>query len=244
MQLGPNLRAARTRRGLTLAGLAAASGLSKGFVSQVENDKTSPSLDTLERLAEALDLTVVDLLRGTADPPAPPYVRRGALLTEVGAPARRGGLPPGRLLVAGLGQPATPVVQEISPPGALLRSFVVDLPPGTALGTPDHRHGGEESLVVLRGAPDAEQAGGTTRLGDGDALTWAPGQPHRLLNRSPEPVRLLVTLVAPATLGAAGIVGGPVRGPRRPAAAPVGSRPLRLVEMRAARGADRHAAGT
>ena len=86
MQLGPALRLERRKRGLTLAELAAASGLSKGFVSQIENDKTSPSLDTLERLAGALDLRVVDLLarprgprarapcrpRGPLSPPAPP----------------------------------------------------------------------------------------------------------------------------------------------------------------------------
>src|SRR5436190_14713831 len=98
MQLGPQLRSARRRRGMSLAGLAAASGLSKGFVSQVENDKTSPSLDTLVRLAAALDLTVVDLLRGAAAPAPPPYHVPGALEAAATAAPRRGVRAGGRLL--------------------------------------------------------------------------------------------------------------------------------------------------
>ncbi|HMA36194.1 MAG TPA: helix-turn-helix domain-containing protein [Chloroflexia bacterium] len=230
MELGPHLRAARTRRGLTIAELAAAAGLSKGFVSQVENDKTSPSLDTLERLAAALDLAVVDLLRGIGEPPPAPYVVPGALLGEEAVPARR--RPAGGRLILAAPAPALPAVREISAPGALVRSFVVQLPPGTALGAPGHHHDGEESLVVLRGVVEAEQAGTRTRLAAGDALTWTAGQPHRLLNRSPEAARLLITLLAPATLGPAGVVGSPTPRPTPPLPE---ARPLRLIQMRAAR---------
>ena len=74
--------------GLTLAELASASGLSKGFVSQIENDKTSPSLDTLERLAGALDLRVVDLLREATDP-APDAPCRAPCARAGGAGATR-----------------------------------------------------------------------------------------------------------------------------------------------------------
>jgi len=232
MQLGLQLRAARTGRGLTMAELAAASGLSKGFVSQVENDRTSPSLDTLERLAVALGLTVVDLLRGAGAAPTGPYVVPGALQPAT-APQRRLGLVGReRLLPAGPVQAGVPVVREISPPGAALRSFVVDLPPGTALGDSDHRHEGSESLVVLVGYVTAEQDGSPTPLAAGDALTWTAGARHRLLNRHPDPARLLITLTAPATLGAGGLVGPPAA---RRVAAPPPVRPLRLVAMRAAR---------
>src|SRR4051794_37026770 len=127
MQLGPSLRAARTRRGLTLAELAAASGLSKGFVSQVENDKTSPSLDTLERLAAALDLAVVDLLRDASEPPPAPYIVRAALDPADEASDTRPPPVRGRLLPAAPPPPVAPTVREISPPGSLLRSFVIEL---------------------------------------------------------------------------------------------------------------------
>ncbi|HUS15403.1 MAG TPA: helix-turn-helix domain-containing protein [Chloroflexia bacterium] len=235
MQLGPNLRAARLRRGMTLADLAAAGGLSKGFVSQVENDKTSPSLDTLERLAAALDVAVVDLLRGAGEPPPSPHHVPGALLAALSAAVRR--QPQDRAgLVSGVTMPSlVPTVREISPPGAVLRSFVVALPPGTTLGEPGHQHGGEETLVVVHGALLAEQAGALEPLRTGDALTWTPGQPHRLLNRSPEPARVLVTLMAPASLGALGVVGSPAARAETQPAQPGQGRALRLVQMRAAR---------
>jgi transcriptional regulator with XRE-family HTH domain len=54
MQLGRKIRDLRLRRGLTVQQLAEATGLSKGFISQVENSRTSPSLATLQDLARAL----------------------------------------------------------------------------------------------------------------------------------------------------------------------------------------------
>jgi transcriptional regulator with XRE-family HTH domain len=42
MQLGKKIRELRFRRGLTVQQLAELSGLSKGFISQVENERTSP----------------------------------------------------------------------------------------------------------------------------------------------------------------------------------------------------------
>src|SRR5262245_5523996 len=54
MSLGNKIRALRRRRGLTVQGLATACGLSKGFISQVENGRTSPSLGTLADLARTL----------------------------------------------------------------------------------------------------------------------------------------------------------------------------------------------
>jgi transcriptional regulator with XRE-family HTH domain len=52
--LGAALRKRRKALGLTLAGVAGASGVSLGYVSQVERGANSPSLETLGRLAAAL----------------------------------------------------------------------------------------------------------------------------------------------------------------------------------------------
>ena len=62
MQLGKRIRDLRFRRGLTVQQLADASGLSKGFISQVENDRTSPSLATLRDLARALETSIAFLV--------------------------------------------------------------------------------------------------------------------------------------------------------------------------------------
>ncbi len=57
----PPLRAWRRHRGLTLDALAARVGVSKGYLSQIENGRKSGTLDLVRRLAAALDVTLDDL---------------------------------------------------------------------------------------------------------------------------------------------------------------------------------------
>lgn len=52
---------ARTEKHLTLAQLAAMTGISKSTLNNIENGKTSPTLDKLEVIAEALNLRITDL---------------------------------------------------------------------------------------------------------------------------------------------------------------------------------------
>ena len=54
MRIGDKLRRLRLQRGLTQAELADRCELSKSFISLLERDLTSPSLDTLSDLLEAL----------------------------------------------------------------------------------------------------------------------------------------------------------------------------------------------
>ena len=57
----PPLRAWRQHRRLTLDGLAARVGVSKGHLSRIENGWKSGTLDLVRRLATALDVTLDDL---------------------------------------------------------------------------------------------------------------------------------------------------------------------------------------
>lgn len=62
--LGLRLRREREKAGLSLARLAAATGISKTYLVRLETQEGNPSLEVLGRIAEALDLTVADLLGG------------------------------------------------------------------------------------------------------------------------------------------------------------------------------------
>ena len=61
MSLGSKLKAKREEKGYTLKQTAEISGLSIGFISQVENGQTEPSLSSLKKLAMALGLKLGDL---------------------------------------------------------------------------------------------------------------------------------------------------------------------------------------
>ena len=54
MDIGKSLKELRLRKDLTLEELASRSELTKGFLSQVERNLTSPSISTLEDILEAL----------------------------------------------------------------------------------------------------------------------------------------------------------------------------------------------
>ena len=63
MNIGEKLKELRLRNGLTLEELAARSELTKGFLSQVERDLTSPSISTLEDLLEALGTNLAEFFK-------------------------------------------------------------------------------------------------------------------------------------------------------------------------------------
>lgn len=62
LRIGRRLKALRTVKGLTLEDLASAVGVTKGYLSLVENGIRRPSLEVLDRLAGALDVDIKDLL--------------------------------------------------------------------------------------------------------------------------------------------------------------------------------------
>lgn len=63
-ELGGLLRTVRKQRGLTLVELAAAAGVSQPFLSKVERGQANPSLHSLYRIADALEVNVSALLPG------------------------------------------------------------------------------------------------------------------------------------------------------------------------------------
>jgi len=64
--LGADIRALRKARGLTLTELGESLGRSVGWLSQVERDKSEPSITDLRHLAKALDVSISSLFRSAA----------------------------------------------------------------------------------------------------------------------------------------------------------------------------------
>jgi transcriptional regulator with XRE-family HTH domain len=62
-RLSYNVERLRRARGLSRAALGRASGLSKGHISNVENERMNASLATLEALTVGFDCDVVDLFQ-------------------------------------------------------------------------------------------------------------------------------------------------------------------------------------
>jgi transcriptional regulator with XRE-family HTH domain len=70
MALGDRVRRRRAEKGITAAELARRAGISKGYLSDIENSESAPrpSADVLFRLASALGTNVADLLERPVQP--------------------------------------------------------------------------------------------------------------------------------------------------------------------------------
>jgi transcriptional regulator with XRE-family HTH domain len=75
------VREFRLQLGWTVGQLAAESGMSKGMLSKIENAQASPSLATLARLSEALQVPVTAFFRGLNEEQDVLYVKAGKGLT-------------------------------------------------------------------------------------------------------------------------------------------------------------------
>ena len=64
LQVAQAIRALRQRGGLSQRQLALRMNVPRTYVSKIENEKATPTLSSLERLARALEVTVPDLLMG------------------------------------------------------------------------------------------------------------------------------------------------------------------------------------
>lgn len=63
LDIGQKIKQLRIQKGLTLEELASRSELTKGFLSQMERDLTSPSIATLNDILEALGTTLAEFFK-------------------------------------------------------------------------------------------------------------------------------------------------------------------------------------
>lgn len=62
-RLGKNLKRIRTRKGTTQGDIVRTLGVSRSFISNIENGKTNPTLSTISKLAKALGVSTNELLK-------------------------------------------------------------------------------------------------------------------------------------------------------------------------------------
>ena len=168
--VGSRIRRRRTERGLTLAQIAVTTGLNIGYLSQIENDKASPSLETLAALAEALDVPIAWFL---LDESIGPRVVRAA-----DRPRRRM-----RQGEATMGQVDGGIARDLA-------IFEGELPPGYRTGF--HAHPGDEHHVVMSGRVRITQGEAVVEAGPGDYVLLDGTLPHDAETIGDEPARLFI----------------------------------------------------
>ncbi|WP_440074157.1 helix-turn-helix domain-containing protein [Streptosporangium sp. OZ121] len=189
--VGARMRQFRKERGLTLRGLATHSGLSIGFLSQVERGISSIGLTALNSVATALDRSVAEFFNDV--PPAEET-------EEERAPASQ--LPSHFTLT----RSATAATEYISGqqtyrmlsargPNLVLEPLLVHIAPGGKREN-SYGHAGEEFAFVLEGELLYEVDGVEHRLHPGDSVHLRSTVPHSMFNDT-DRVTTVVSVVTP-----------------------------------------------
>jgi DNA-binding transcriptional MerR regulator/mannose-6-phosphate isomerase-like protein (cupin superfamily) len=157
--IGVRLRQLRIRRGLSLAHVAKAVGISLGFLSALERSHMSASVSTLRKLARFYKTNIL----GFFDP-AEPNVR-------LVSPDKR------KVLEAGPG-----VRMELLAWGnTVMEPHLFRIAPQSGSGE-SYTHEGEEFLYILRGVLQISLEGEDYRLQPGDSFYFESATPHRWKN--------------------------------------------------------------
>jgi transcriptional regulator with XRE-family HTH domain len=180
MNLGKRIQDLRRRRGLTTGELAARVQVTSGFISQLEHGKTDPSLQTLQRVAAALQVPLSYLLLD--DESKPQVIRKGERnVIHVG----NGGL----------------CASILSPlPSRDLELVLLELPPGSVPWAKLAFHNGHECHLVVKGKVRAYYGDESYLLDEGDSIFWDGTAPHRLENVGDEEAQIVMALTPPAFL--------------------------------------------
>jgi transcriptional regulator with XRE-family HTH domain len=161
--IGGRLREERRRLGLTLQDVADRSGLSLGMISKIENAQTSPSLRTLARLSQAIEVPITTFFRGLEEERDASYVRAGEGIELIRQGTRHGHRY--ELLAAAKG-----AQRRVQP-------FLVNLTE-QAEAFPLFQHAGVEFLYALEGSLVYRYGRHTYRLDPGDSLMFDGRIPH------------------------------------------------------------------
>lgn len=170
-RIGAQLQAARLAQRRTLAEVAEASGLTKGFLSKLERDQTSASVASLLRLCEALGISVGALFHA-----APGEVVRH----DAYQPINFGGIGVAEFLLTPRGE-------------RRVQAILSDIAPGGGSGDEPYSLPSDvEFVFVLEGQLQVTLRDEDILLGPGDALTFPPRTEHTFRSARPDgPTRVL-----------------------------------------------------
>jgi transcriptional regulator with XRE-family HTH domain len=62
-RLGKNLKRIRIEKGVSQVAIAQSLSVSRGFISNIENGKTNPTLSTITNIAKALDVGIEEMFK-------------------------------------------------------------------------------------------------------------------------------------------------------------------------------------
>ncbi len=163
--IGREIKALRLQQGTTIAELSGLTGLSISMLSKIENGATSPSLTTLQSLADALSTPITSFFRRYEETRNAVHTKSGE-----GVETERAGTRAGHhyTLLGHLGANASGVVVE---------PYLITLTEESDR-FPTFQHDGIEMLYLLEGEVDYRHGDSIYSMKPGDTLFFDADAPH------------------------------------------------------------------
>ncbi|MBB4008790.1 helix-turn-helix domain-containing protein [Allorhizobium taibaishanense] len=165
MAIGHEVRIFRKKLGITVADLAAATGMSVGMLSKIENGNISASLSTLQSLSRALGVPITAFFKGYEEPRSASFVKAGE-----GVNLERRGTRAGHHYSL-LGH------IENNSSGVVVEPYLITLNTESDV-FPTFQHEGMEFLYMLEGEVVYRHGESLYRMQPGDSLFFDADAPH------------------------------------------------------------------
>jgi transcriptional regulator with XRE-family HTH domain len=183
--LGATIRELRQRHGLTIAQVCSQAGISRGMLSKIENAQTSTGLDVLNRIAQALGVSLSTLFRNYDVPRGgAQFVRKGGGMEVVRKGTTRGHTY--HLLAYDQG------------PKKIFEPFLITMDDESER-FPVFEHPGTEFIHMLKGVIEYRHGQQTYVLHPGDTLTFQGDVPHGPEKLIKTPIQFLSIILYPQT---------------------------------------------
>lgn len=182
-QLGRTVQRLRKAYNLSLSELSEQSGVAKSIISQIERNETNPTLSTIWRLSQALDVSIDRFLQSSEDEP---FLEKS---TKADTP----------LLVSDDGKCRLAVIGWINTV-EWLQWYEFSAEPGGVLESDPHQRGSVECLSVREGALEVEVAGVVEVAKAGETLRYRCDRVHVIRNRSDQPAQATMVCILKAAV--------------------------------------------
>lgn len=182
-QLGKTIQHLRKTYNLSLSELAEQSGVAKSIISQIERNETNPTLATIWRLSQALDVSIERFLVQSDDVP---FVEKS---TRADTP----------ILVSQDGKFRLAIIGWLKTV-EWLQWYDVKAEAGGVLISEPHQRGSIECLSVLEGELEVEIGGTIERVSAGETLRYRCDRPHTVRNISKSSARATMVCILKAAV--------------------------------------------
>ena len=184
--IGREVKNYRKLHNITVAELAKSTGLSIGMLSKIENGMTSPSLTTLQTLANALSVPLTSFFKGFEESREAVHVKAGEGLTTERRGTRAGHQ---YNLLGHIGANTS---------GVIVEPYLISLTEESDV-FPDFQHDGIELIYMLEGEVEYRHGDKTFILEPGDSFFFDADAPHGPKKHIKLPAKYLSIISYPAS---------------------------------------------